>query len=74
MRDICKRTLAALLLTFLLLIMVTPLAACDSTYADSVIRERDITLEDGRTITCITYAGYEGGYRINGIDCDWESG
>lgn len=33
------------------------------------IKEQQITLRDGRIITCVTYNQYRGG----GIDCDWFS-
>lgn len=34
----------------------------------SNLYERTITLEDGRTVTCVVYTQYQKG----GLSCDWE--
>lgn len=57
----------------LALAFAATVAACSATPTgivdtnSSALTERTITLSDGRTITCITYASGSAG----GVSCDW---
>jgi hypothetical protein len=39
----------------------------DNGYEDT-LREEQVRLKDGRTLTCIVYEGYKAG----GLDCNWQ--
>lgn len=61
-----RRLLLISILAMLLLACASSDDASDSVSTRS-LSEREITLVDGRTITCISYkAGYGGG-----LSCDW---
>ena len=56
------KTLIALALTALFL------AGCSSEPSTGEVYEKDITMKDGRTVTCLIFDSYQEA----GMDCDWE--
>lgn len=63
-----KKFLAAMFVSALTLTGCASGNTSAETGESTSLYERRITLNDGRTLTCVTYSGYQKG----GLSCDWD--